>query len=83
MKKLLIIISIWTFCFLFMQLQAQNKSRVDFDKGWKFKLDSIQSYSESNIDDGNWRTLNLPHDWSIEGSFSKDNPATPGGGQEV
>lgn len=24
--------------------------------------------------------MNLPHDWSIEGSFSKDHPASPGGG---
>ena len=24
--------------------------------------------------------VNPPHDWSIEGAFSKDNPATPGGG---
>jgi beta-galactosidase len=24
--------------------------------------------------------LDLPHDWSIEGKFSKDHPATPGGG---
>ncbi len=28
----------------------------------------------------NWRNLNLPHDWSIEGEFRSDNPATPGGG---
>ena len=55
-------------------------SRINFDKGWKFKLDSIQSYNEPDINDANWRTLNLPHDWSIEGTFSKNNPATPGGG---
>ena len=80
MKKLLKLIPLCTFCFLFIQLQAQNKSRIDFDKDWKFKLDSVQSYSEPGINDANWRTLNLPHDWSIEGTFSKDNPATPGGG---
>jgi beta-galactosidase len=33
-----------------------------------------------NFDDSNWQKLNIPHDWSIEGEFSKDNPATPGGG---
>ena len=27
-----------------------------------------------------WRELDLPHDWSIEGPFDKENPATPGGG---
>lgn len=26
-----------------------------------------------------WRTVDLPHDWSIEGEFSKDNPTGQGG----
>ena len=30
--------------------------------------------------DSNWRVLNLPHDWSIEGEFSADAPATTEGG---
>ncbi|MDQ6902372.1 MAG: beta galactosidase jelly roll domain-containing protein, partial [Bacteroidota bacterium] len=67
-------------CFLFLQVNAQNKSRISFDKGWKFKLDSITSYNEPGFNDAEWRVLNVPHDWSIEGKFSKDNPATPGGG---
>ncbi|HXR84131.1 MAG TPA: glycoside hydrolase family 2 TIM barrel-domain containing protein [Hanamia sp.] len=54
--------------------------KADFDNSWKFKLDSVNNYSEQNINDNNWRSLNLPHDWSIEGKFSKDNPATPSGG---
>ncbi len=67
-------------CFLLVQLHAQSKTRVNFDKDWKFKLDSIQSYNEPGLSDEGWRKLNLPHDWSIEGEFNKDNPATPGGG---
>ena len=59
---------------------AQHKSRINFNKGWKFKLDSVRSYSDPSVNDKNWRNLNLPHDWSIEGSFSKDNPAGTGGG---
>ena len=35
---------------------------------------------ESGLDDSQWRILDLPHDWSIEGTFSKDHPASPGGG---
>ena len=27
--------------------------------------------------DGSWRTVNLPHDWSIEGVPDKDNPPLP------
>ncbi|MFL5741550.1 MAG: glycoside hydrolase family 2 TIM barrel-domain containing protein [Flavisolibacter sp.] len=59
---------------------AQKRSRTDFDEDWKFRLDSVASYSDPAIDDASWRTLNLPHDWSIEGSFSTDNPAGVGGG---
>ena len=30
--------------------------------------------------DATWRTVDLPHDWSIEGRPDKDNPAGAGGG---
>ena len=33
-----------------------------------------------SFNDTDWRALNLPHDWSIEGEFSKDNPSTTEGG---
>src|SRR6185437_11644742 len=59
---------------------AQTRSTNDFDNNWKFILDSTHNYSEINVKDNNWRTLNLPHDWSIEGTFSKDNPAGASGG---
>ncbi|HEY8689961.1 MAG TPA: sugar-binding domain-containing protein [Chitinophagaceae bacterium] len=74
------VIIILTCIFLSVQLKAQHISRIDFDKDWKFKLDSEHTYSEPAFADEAWRTLNLPHDWSIEGTFSKDNPATEGGG---
>lgn len=58
----------------------QFTDRINFDKDWKFYLgdDSLANYPA--FDDSKWRTLNTPHDWSIEGSFSKDNPAGPAGG---
>ena len=59
---------------------TQTRSQADFDNNWKFKLDSVNNYSDASANDNSWRMLNLPHDWSIEGTFSKDNPATPGGG---
>ncbi|MUP45404.1 DUF4982 domain-containing protein [Gramella sp. BOM4] len=47
-----------------------------FDKNWQFFLgDSVTAFSSEN-----WRNLNLPHDWSIEGEFDKDHPAGLGGG---
>ncbi len=56
---------------------AQERKKEDFDSNWKFILDSVNDYSETSVNDASWRKLNLPHDWSIEGTFSKDNPATP------
>ena len=40
-----------------------------FDANWSFSKDSSQ-----------WRAVDLPHDWSIEGTFSKDAPAGNDGG---
>ncbi|MCL1933683.1 MAG: DUF4982 domain-containing protein [Candidatus Azobacteroides sp.] len=52
----------------------------DFTEDWKFFLGDDSSASNEKYDDSQWRTLNLPHDWSIEADFSADNPASPGGG---
>lgn len=69
------------FIFLFISgSRAQHHSRKNFDKDWKFKHDSINHYSDPAVNDADWRVLDLPHDWSIEGSFSKDHPATFSGG---
>ncbi|MBQ3657269.1 MAG: DUF4982 domain-containing protein [Bacteroidales bacterium] len=35
---------------------------------------------EFSLNNGSPRTLDLPHDWSIEGEFKEDNPSTAGGG---
>jgi len=52
-----------------------------FNQNWKFTLaDSTMNASSMVFNDNSWRTLNLPHDWSIESDFSKDYPATAGGG---
>jgi len=56
------------------------RSTADFDKGWHFNLGDVPNGETMDLNDAKWRTLNLPHDWSIEGEFSKDNPATPEGG---
>ncbi len=51
-----------------------------FTKDWRFIFDDNDLFKNPDFDDSSWRKLNVPHDWSIEGEFSKDNPASPGGG---
>ena len=50
--------------FVSMAFSAQSERKQLFDANWSFSQDSIQ-----------WTTVNLPHDWSIEGTFDKDAPA--------
>ena len=59
---------------------GQGRTVVDFDSNWHFHLGDVNGAELTSFNDANWRNLNLPHDWSIEGKFSKDNPATPEGG---
>lgn len=66
---------------------------VNVDVGWLFTLtDYVSSpYAATGVADSvllatpdyadaDWRALNVPHDWAIEGKFSKDNPSGTGGG---
>ncbi len=76
--RLLLLLSI---VFFYSKTFAQSpRTRADFDKGWHFHLGDVSGGENPATSDISWRTLNLPHDWSIEGKFSKDNPATPEGG---
>jgi beta-galactosidase len=36
------------------------------------------SYTQASFDDSNWRKLNLPHDWGIEGPFKQEYPGDTG-----
>lgn len=52
----------------------------DFNFDWKFTLADNDNFASPSFNDADWRDLHLPHDWSIEGEFSKSNPSTPSGG---
>jgi beta-galactosidase len=59
----------------FTGLMSQTSGRVDenFNFGWKFHKGDIQGGEKIVFDDSSWRNVDLPHDWSIEGPFSKEN----------
>ena len=66
---------------------AVNKGEQLFNDGWKFTLSDKPEYSFSNYKVGKeWRSVELPHDWSVElthtGDLTKADGATgylPGG----
>ncbi|WP_237421331.1 sugar-binding domain-containing protein [Flavobacterium sp. HBTb2-11-1] len=53
---------------------AQKQARIveDFNKNWNFKLGDFPEAVNANFNASDWRTLQLPHDWSIESAFDKD-----------
>ncbi|MCM1108520.1 MAG: DUF4982 domain-containing protein [Clostridium sp.] len=60
---------------------AQEADRKTlFNNDWKFHLGDEAQASQPDYDDRMWRTLDLPHDWSIEGSVNRENPAGNDGG---
>src|SRR5207253_7716676 len=58
----------------------RERATPPLDRAWRFHLGDVPGAQEGTFDDSGWRTLNLPHDWSIEGEFSDTNPAGVGGG---
>ena len=50
------------------------------DSNWKFTQGDPNGAEAASFADGAWRTVNLPHDWSIEGRPEKANPTGSGGG---
>src|SRR6516225_9862763 len=58
----------------------QNRERLTADFGWKFIKADPAGADKPEFDDGSWRTLDLPHDWSIEGPYSQTNSIGGGGG---
>ncbi len=59
------------------------RTYVDFDFDWRFSRGDFPKAVSPAFDDSDWRKVNLPHDWSIEGpystEFSSGNGYLPGG----
>src|SRR6266496_996224 len=56
------------------------RTTVSFTKDWKFHLGDVENANTENFNDNDWRSLNLPHDWSVELPFDKNSPTGTGGG---
>ena len=57
-----------------------QRQRLSMDPGWRFTLGDPKGAEQPGFDDRGWRRLDLPHDWSIEGTPTQDAPAGGRGG---
>ena len=83
MKKYFIIsslISTSLFSLNVFAIKPVTRQHLLIDHNWKFIQSDVVNAEQPQFDDSKWRTLNLPHDWSIEGEFKKDAPVTGYGG---
>lgn len=74
---------IFTFLALIVTFALSANSatvRIPLNDDWKFVLDDNRSFAQPDFNDSSWRTLSVPHDWSIEGRYDKSNPSGPQGG---
>lgn len=77
---------------LLFPLVVCGAERISFDPSWKFSrfgdmpdgsknpepVESERSPAAVDFDDSSWRTVQLPHDWGIEGPFRMDLPNRTG-----
>jgi len=67
-------------CSLSLKAQENIQRKELIDHNWKFFLGDSPSAGAVDFDDKNWRNLDLPHDWSIEGKVDPNNPTGGAGG---
>ncbi len=75
MKKFAIILNVALIQLLILNVRSaipETRQHLLMDYNWKFIQSDIKDAEKQNFDDTKWRTLNLPHDWSIEGEFKED-----------
>jgi beta-galactosidase len=52
---------------------ARAHAADNFEAGWRFLKGDAAGAETVKFKDANWRKLELPHDWSIEGPFAETN----------
>ncbi|WP_304233721.1 glycoside hydrolase family 2 TIM barrel-domain containing protein [Phocaeicola plebeius] len=82
MKKLLLFLHVFCCsCFMvFSTTVSTCRERINLGDCWRFHNGDEPEAVDANFEDTGWQLLDLPHDWAIEGNFSKDNPSGTGGG---
>lgn len=56
----------------FSCLMAQTRTELLLTKNWKFAKGDFPDAIKVDFDDKTWETVNIPHDWAINGPFDKE-----------
>ncbi|UOQ69138.1 hypothetical protein [Hymenobacter volaticus] len=60
--------------------RAQTPARLttSFDADWRFALQDAPGAEQVTFNDAGWKTVAVPHDWSIAGPYDRANPPHAG-----
>jgi beta-galactosidase len=50
------------------------RETISLDRGWRFHLGDDAAAIAPGYDDQNWRNVDVPHDYAVEGDFTQKNP---------
>ena len=68
------------FCQAAVSATDVGRQTLSFDQAWQFHLGEVDDGETPALADSGWRTLDVPHDFSIEGAFDKNSPGGTGAG---
>jgi beta-galactosidase len=51
-----------------------GRTTESFDADWRFRQEDVKDGQAVDAPEAGWKSVTLPHDWSIAGPFSEQNP---------
>ncbi|UOQ68707.1 sugar-binding domain-containing protein [Hymenobacter volaticus] len=73
MRSNLLLLLIFACSLLSARAQTSaSRQQLLFNSDWKFHWGDVTAGEKPDFNDQDWRRLELPHDWSIEGPFSQE-----------
>ncbi|MEO6550919.1 MAG: glycoside hydrolase family 2 TIM barrel-domain containing protein [Ferruginibacter sp.] len=70
-------------CLVYVLANSQTappRKTISFDDDWSFLKEDAKDAEAPDYNDASWRKLSVPHDWSIEGPYDRNNNTGRGGG---
>src|ERR1051325_4376275 len=77
LKKLIVLLVLFNSVCGFAQ---NGRTVIPFDDHWKFYKGDVPGAEAISFNTSNWSDVKLPHDWSIEGPYDRNNTTGSGGG---
>jgi beta-galactosidase len=73
--------TIQSLCPLHAAPTESSRSVHSLNEGWRFHLGAVSGATAPNFNDHSWRSVDVPHDYVVEGKFVPEDPTANKGGR--